>query len=150
MTNDELRRLAEAATPGPWCNMADTVFHGEIRQASDDGFALIATMPYLDDREADFEYIAAMHPARAIELLDEVDRLQGLVAVLASEYSETVVEPYEAVEWAKSWIANYERLRGLLKRCEWENGGWCPVCRERMNHGHASDCELARALRGER
>jgi hypothetical protein len=82
MTNDELRQLAEAATPGPWCNMKDTVFHGEIRQANDEGFALIAVMPELDDREEDFDYIAAMNPERAIELLDEVDRLRERLSLI--------------------------------------------------------------------
>lgn len=44
-------------TPGPWVNMPDGAFWGEIRSA--ETFDLIAVMPELDDRTADFELIAA-------------------------------------------------------------------------------------------
>jgi hypothetical protein len=122
MTNDELRRLAEAATPGPWCNVKDTVFHGEIRQANDEGFALIAVMPELDDREADFDYIAAASPDAVLALLDERDRLAELL---------------KRCEWSG---ADY-----LGKDA-------CPICERGVwyyGKEHAPDCELAQALRGE-
>ena len=43
------------------------------------------------------------------------------------------------------------RLRGLLKRLQWEgygHGGWptCPICKEERDYGHADDCELAKEL----
>lgn len=38
-----------------------------------------------------------------------------------------------------------ERLRELLRRCEWP-GHQCPVCGWFDKNGHAPDCELAKAL----
>lgn len=73
-----LRRLAEAATPGPWHDkMHCTVNSGHPH------FEVVA------DTEMDHErmtenaaYIAAVHPAAVLALLDEVERLRAEVARL--------------------------------------------------------------------
>lgn len=91
MTDDraELRRLAEAATPG-----ARTVEHDGNEQAclcTDTGETLIAVFPHqcVESirllREADAAYIAAADPATVLGLLDEVERLRHLVDS-AAEY----------------------------------------------------------------
>ena len=89
MTNDELRRLAEAAKAQP------------------------------RNSKVTREYRLAASPDAVLKLLDENDR-----------------------------------LRGLLKRCEWsvhddDYRNYCPICMEYQDDGHAPDCELAQALRGE-
>jgi hypothetical protein len=63
---EELRRLAEAATPGPWVDCGD----GAVRQPSEGvGWHAEAYLP------ADAAYIAAANPAVILALLDRVDSL---------------------------------------------------------------------------
>ena len=69
MNNDELRRLAQAATPGPWViDVGATIY-------SDDGDQTLFDPVCADPEEceqcqADAAYIAAMHPGTALALLD--------------------------------------------------------------------------------
>lgn len=70
----EIEARTAAATPGEWAHMTDDTFFGQIRTVDD--FTLIAEMPALDDRTADFEFIAYARsdiPA----LIAEVRRLQA-------------------------------------------------------------------------
>ena len=69
-THDELRRLAEAATPGPWGSSGS--------QAWDTDGNLVAAVrdhSELVDRP-DAAYIAAVDPQTILGLLDEIDRLR--------------------------------------------------------------------------
>lgn len=75
----ELRRLAEAATPGPWKSTTlDYVWRDEILIASRD-----------EDRNfseaaKDIAYIAAANPQAILALLDELDALRhGLERAIA-------------------------------------------------------------------
>lgn len=63
---EELKRLAEAATPGPW-TFKQTPKYGKVIE-------LQQHMPMaLSPKDAKF--IAALNPATALELLDEIERL---------------------------------------------------------------------------
>ena len=69
MNNDELRRLAQAATPGPWViDEGATIY-------SDDGDQTLFDPVCADPEEceqcqADAAYIAALHPGTTLALLD--------------------------------------------------------------------------------
>ena len=74
---EELKRLAEAATPGPWSDYA-----GVLRECNNSGKP-IATIY----RAFNSQYIAAANPAAVLELIAEVDRLRdevnGMTGTLA-------------------------------------------------------------------
>jgi hypothetical protein len=83
-------------------------------------------------------------------LLDDLLDIGGVDGVEARDRQCAIkVKLSKMFEKQQAAAREADRLAELLKRCEWEAGGWCPICRERMNHGHAPGCELARALRGE-
>jgi hypothetical protein len=65
--HDELRRLAQAATPGPWTSTGFRV--------SDTTVAKYLTAR--TETHADAAFIAAANPATVIALLDERDELLG-------------------------------------------------------------------------
>lgn len=80
VTIAKLRDLLAKATPRPWVNMDDDTFFGQLRATDADRFELVAEMPELDDRTADFDLIeAAVNNLPA--LLDEVERLKDLVSM---------------------------------------------------------------------
>ena len=71
----ELRRLAQAATPGPW-----QFWHGWVAANIDnDGGVVVAERPtpsggkYQAKVDANFKFIAAANPATVIELLDHLE-----------------------------------------------------------------------------
>jgi HAMP domain-containing protein len=146
----ELRRLAEAArevAPGEWRGTISDDGCGEQHEIVDgDGETVVGLIwydgPQLMMGDEIKAHITAASPATVLALLDERDRLLRVV-------DNTVEERDTAQLRAETLVAECQQYLHLLKRCEWEAGGWCPICRERMNHGHAPDCELARALRGE-
>lgn len=75
----EIQARYDAATPGPWVNMSDGegTFAGEIRDCNN--FIEIADMPEMDDRPADFEFIA--HAREDVpDLHAEVARLREALA----------------------------------------------------------------------
>ena len=72
---NELRRLAQAATPGPW-----QFWHGWVAANIDnDGGVVVAERPtpsggkYQAKVDANFKFIAAANPATVIELLDRLE-----------------------------------------------------------------------------
>lgn len=79
---DELRRLAQQATPGPWESR-----RGYVLQMHIDREVCIADASGGDERDwwdsprmaANTSYIAAAEPATVLELLDEIDRLRAEV-----------------------------------------------------------------------
>jgi hypothetical protein len=46
-------------------------------------------------------------------------------------------------------IAAAPDMLAMLKSLEWNDGGWCPICYRKYEHGggHAPDCKLAALLR---
>lgn len=86
MNNDELRKLAEAATPGPWNVDAhkNIMKHGKM-----------VAFPCISagfDQSANAALIAAANPAKIIELLNTIEQQRKLLvrALVALERSEPV------------------------------------------------------------
>ena len=74
MDTKELRRLAQAATPGPWKNSRAFEL-GPISDADDQSYGIIIPIVdvYGDNKAADIAYIAAANPAAIIEILDRLE-----------------------------------------------------------------------------
>ncbi len=111
----ELRRLAEAATPGPWgCFQAGWRFDETLRgdgpingvastRASHSiaatftgaAFGFDGELREARDRQAeqDAEYIAACDPATVLSLLDEIVRLRMLLREAASTIDRVSRDP---------------------------------------------------------
>jgi len=130
-----LRELASKATPRLWVNMDDDTFFGQIRAIGedDDNFELIAEMPELDDRTADFDYIeaAANHLP---DLLDEVERLQIEINILMRDGTYKALEDennklraenkrlQKDLQSEEAWAQQYFKLwqEALLMKAELE------------------------------
>ena len=87
---DELRRLAEAATPGPW--VVDKKNPGIVR------------MPAVDSSAGMFvgrsaAYVAAMHPQQTLALLNEIEQLtESGTKTARAKNGEENSEPAEGFE----------------------------------------------------
>lgn len=75
---NDLRKLAEAATPGPWEAQFMWV------QAVD-----LTPIAEIEDSLADTAYIAAMSPDRTIVLLDHIEALQAALVRLQDAIQAT-------------------------------------------------------------
>lgn len=81
----ELRRLAEAATYGPWIAAGPSyggalpVYCNEVIVNNSDSDVDCTTIcsTNLCDATEDMEYIAALNPVAVLELLDFIDELLG-------------------------------------------------------------------------
>ncbi|EOX9899897.1 TPA: ead/Ea22-like family protein [Pseudomonas aeruginosa] len=80
----ELRRVAEAATPGPWsCNRHWAIVGGPILEftngAAQQQIAMACGQSWMRDDELrnNAEFIAANNPKTVLALLDEIDRLKA-------------------------------------------------------------------------
>jgi hypothetical protein len=101
MTDDEIRKLAEAATPGPWapalCTGVSAIVKGERHEGCLDLATKVATtsegarfepvegywqMSERERHEADAAYIAAVSPDVMLALLDEKAALRKTLAWL--------------------------------------------------------------------
>jgi hypothetical protein len=81
---DDLRRLAEAATPGPWETIGNLVCRGlgGVARVENDGTDYSTGEPLSDEaieatEQADAAYIAAANPQTILALLDEREALQA-------------------------------------------------------------------------
>ena len=91
MTNHtELRRLAEAATPGPWDVYGAVVWSPDARSVIAGASATEPTSGFVEYERPKWSainqparnaaYIAAMHPGTTLALLDRLARAEMLVA----------------------------------------------------------------------
>jgi len=110
--NTELKRLAEAATPGPWYQ------HGGIMQVlSHDCETVCET--FEDDRECpDAQFIAAANPAAVLALIAENDHL----AMCARQWEEAAMQWGAERDQLRAEVAGlktgyeaYERVNAELK-----------------------------------
>ena len=87
-----LRRLAEAATPGPWQADGPYVSYGILSVA---GAQIDIAMP---DRQAiaNAAYTAAMNPATTLALLDELAELRSAI-----------------ITFCAPWAVTYSKMMGL-------------------------------------
>ena len=82
----KLRKIAEAATPGPW-EAGMTTFgdpndgptHSCVREAGSEWFDHVAASEGCGEADLNMAHIAAFDPPTVLELIDEVERLRGVV-----------------------------------------------------------------------
>lgn len=79
--SEDLRALAEAATPGPWHNVAHRWPERGVPVLTHDAtdVAVAMTRTSIEQRNADAAYIAAASPDRILALLTVVDAARELV-----------------------------------------------------------------------
>lgn len=106
MNTEELKLLAEAATPGPWVLdelLAD--FYGfEVRTATDEKVCA-------DASNEDAAYIAAANPAAVLELIRQRSEL-----LAALKESRELVEDWGA--YAPAYMQEIHDLEGDLSRLD--------------------------------
>ncbi|WP_225002151.1 ead/Ea22-like family protein [Pseudomonas aeruginosa] len=102
----ELRRLAKAATPGPWEYQATL----KILAADMTSIVLIALSHanYRED-EANSRLIAAANPKTILALLDEIDRLKAENEVLRG-----ALKPFAEFERVRSAMGGNAPREGIL------------------------------------
>jgi hypothetical protein len=118
MNLDDLDRLAQAATPGPWSTYGPFVMaYGQYPQDTNYVIRQRPERAAPDDPQAvaDAAFIAACDP-KTVRALVAVVRAQG--------------EMLRRLEWIEN---GWSEL-------------WCPICDRDENAGHAPDCELAAVL----
>ncbi len=100
----ELRRLAQAATPGPW-----QFWHGGVAANIDsDGRTIIVERPtpsggkYQARVDGNFRFIAAATPAAINELLDRLE----VAEKERDKYKSAYIEWCEKTEWVHDGITN--------------------------------------------
>ncbi|HBO1943234.1 TPA: ead/Ea22-like family protein [Pseudomonas aeruginosa] len=86
----ELRRLAEAATPGPWEYQAPLKV-----LAADRTWIVLIALSHANCREdkANSRFIAANNPKTVLALLDEIDRLKAENEALRGALQAVVDDP---------------------------------------------------------
>ena len=128
---NELRQLAQAATPGPWIGCGPS-FGGSLPKYlnevavdregdEDDGYSICNTPIGLDEeRSTDMAFIAAANPATVSELLDRLEEAER-----ASAHIKEVEFPRKMRAVAVGWetkCARLEQERDALLDClkEWK------------------------------
>lgn len=81
MTHDELRKLAEAATPGPW-EIAERNRSKCFSVEASPSMKIVCTYGDSLAAQQDSAYIAAANPKTVLELLDEIAELEGEIESL--------------------------------------------------------------------
>lgn len=120
----ELRRLAEAATPGPWSlTDGDPAMNGQHWTIRRQGVAGIRVSGFTYGFNGDAAYIAAANPAAVLALLDDLDA-------------------------ARAAITRVQGLHGAYTET-WGDFGehsqtWCAIC-----DGEPYPCPTIRALDGD-
>lgn len=113
MNLEELRQIAEAATPGPW----------EVRTDDADMLHVVHDSEYVSyvctvggkeapNAEADAEFIATFNPQRVLELLDQIERLRDQNARLKAGNHT----PAERENWRARFIETHDNNQTLRAR----------------------------------
>ncbi|HFT1366726.1 TPA: ead/Ea22-like family protein [Pseudomonas aeruginosa] len=96
----ELRRVAEAATPGPWsCNRHRAIVGGPTLEftngAAQQQIAMACWQSWMHEEELrnNAEFIAANNPKTVLALLDEIDRLKAENEALRGALQAVVDDP---------------------------------------------------------
>jgi hypothetical protein len=140
---DELRRLAQAATPGPWDHEAGSVGAGDEWVV--DSFK---------DHEADAAFIAAANPATVIALLDERDELriqlrtaQDATVTFAHERDAARADLAAANARLEMWWKELENANGVRDKYKAENAALRERITELENQPYRVEIEQTRAGR---
>ncbi len=85
-THEDLRRIAEAATPGPWlCDEKKQI--GTVSDADDQSYGML--IPHADAySHKDADFIAVFNPATALSLLNSLAAKDAEIAELREEIAE--------------------------------------------------------------
>lgn len=125
MTPAELRRIAEAATPGPWeLDKCDNRVHVDYVRAPNDE-NLIAPICSVSSPGPNAEFIATFNPQRVLELLDEIDQLRADVSSteeMAADYNEEIVASHArlaAVEKIADAIEEHDAPFEAFPAAQW-------------------------------
>lgn len=79
MTPAELRRIAEAATPGPWeLDKCDNRVHVDYVRAPNDE-NLIAPICSVSSPGPNAEFIATFNPQKVLEMIDQIEASKSLI-----------------------------------------------------------------------
>lgn len=109
MTETELRKLAEAATPGPWVTM-DGV-HSLWIDAPEKGQHIADVFRHIKNQPNGFPnaaFIAAANPTAVLALLDELTALRAKVKALEDALAPFAKEDEELTEQME--VTAFERL----------------------------------------
>lgn len=91
----ELRRLAEAATPGPWRYREDDDEHAAA-VAHEHGW-VDAILPSGEQENKDAEYIASANPSAILSLLDHIEQQEAEIARLRKDAGNPEAYLHECV-----------------------------------------------------
>jgi hypothetical protein len=135
---EELRALAEKATPGPWT--VEVGLDADDVRARPSLNCSIATAQRCEEDDARF--IAAAREALPA-LLDEVERLERRLGAMEASHAAVLRLSEDAARTANAALS-------LLREVQWratvdENAGGqhaCPECFCTEGEGHAPDCRL--------
>lgn len=112
----ELRRLAKAATPGPWsCNRHWAIVGGPTLEftngAAQQQIAMACWQSWMHEEELrnNAEFIAANNPKTVLALLDEIDRLKAENEVLRG-----ALKPFAEFERVRSAMGGNAPREGIL------------------------------------
>lgn len=108
---EKLRKLAEAATPGPWVSGDPSFGNGNaqmIVSISDRAMGRDIQGPNLRPALFDVEFIAAANPTAVLDLIDQLDAAESKLAAAEAKLAavrELVEYPSITLEWVESgWI----------------------------------------------
>ncbi|EJA2567788.1 ead/Ea22-like family protein [Pseudomonas aeruginosa] len=139
----ELRRVAEAATPGPWsCNRHRAIVGGPTFEftngAAQQQIAMACWQSWMHEEELrnNAEFIAAANPKTILALLDEIDRLKAesdrLRQGMKGDYD---IDAW--LDWSKEKEqikAQNDALQGALHAVQAEvDGNLRPLTRDLVN-----------------
>ena len=105
---DGLRRLAEAATTGPW-RKALNGYAWDIRGAG--GTVATGRLGCIE-RESDADFLAAVDPPTVLGLLGEVDRLRA--GIVAHREAIEDSQKHDYLNWGKAAAKVDRELWGLI------------------------------------
>lgn len=135
----ELRRVAKAATPGPWsCNRHWAIVGGPTLEftngAAQQQIAMACWQSWMHEEELrnNAEFIAANNPKTVLALLDEIDRLSDELSACTEHpggcgyWREAAKRRAEERDRLK---AENEALREIISECATACGAGCaPEC----------------------
>lgn len=105
----ELKSKAEYATPGPWEYREDNAAGYNIESQNDyivySGTDSDCECDYGCEKESNAAYIAAANPKVVLALLDEIDRLNKLMALWRHDY-EVLVDTCSKIRKEAHWLAD--------------------------------------------
>lgn len=117
---EDLRRLAQAASPGPWEVVKDHHFPGVH---GGDVILGGSFCDYSEPTREDEEFIAAANPAVVLELLDEIERLRTQRDEHKADWLEALALAEQASPILARQQAEIERLRADAARYQFIRAG---------------------------